>query len=254
MSDKKGFTLIELSIVLVIIGLVVGGVLVGRDLIYSARIKKVISELQQFQTAVNTFRGKYDCLPGDCPNITTYLGTDAGGCPAGGGASGVCNGNGNGIIAVCSNPNETTYVWRHLAMSNLIPARKYSGRNTCTGTLVLDSDIPSSSYSPNIGYHMGYPDVSVGYPSSISMWAAGVQIGAVAVPAYSGDQLWGAGLLAPDAAALDKKMDDGIPGGGALRSVDSYYPSPSNSNTTCLSGSSYASSSATGCSVYWKLL
>src|ERR1019366_6843373 len=68
-----GFTLIEMSIVLVIIGLIVGSVLVGRDLIRAAELRSVISEVEKYKTAVMTFKGKYDCLPGDCANATTFL-------------------------------------------------------------------------------------------------------------------------------------------------------------------------------------
>ena len=56
---SAGFTLIELSIVLVIIGLIIGGVLVGRDLIAAAQVRAQISQIEKYQTAVNTFRGKY---------------------------------------------------------------------------------------------------------------------------------------------------------------------------------------------------
>src|SRR3982751_930235 len=62
---EKGFTLIELSIVLVIIGLIVGGVLVGQDLIRAAEVRATISQIEKYNTAVNTFRGKYNALPGD---------------------------------------------------------------------------------------------------------------------------------------------------------------------------------------------
>src|SRR5476649_123700 len=67
-SSRAGFTLIELSIVLVIIGLIVGGVLTSRDLIAAAQIRAQISQIEKYQTAVNTFRGKYGYLPGDIPN------------------------------------------------------------------------------------------------------------------------------------------------------------------------------------------
>jgi|CXWL01.1.fsa_nt_gi prepilin-type N-terminal cleavage/methylation domain-containing protein len=66
-NDKKkaGFTLVELSIVLVIIGLLVGGVLVGRDLIRAAEIRSQISQFERMNAAANTFRVKYNYLPGD---------------------------------------------------------------------------------------------------------------------------------------------------------------------------------------------
>ena len=61
----RAFTLIEMSIVLVIIGLIVGGILTGQDLIRSAGERAQITQIEKFNTAANTFRDKYGCLPGD---------------------------------------------------------------------------------------------------------------------------------------------------------------------------------------------
>ena len=63
--SQQGFTLIELSIVLVIIGLIVGGVLVGRDMIQAATIRAQVAQIEKYNAAVNTFRLKYNGLPGD---------------------------------------------------------------------------------------------------------------------------------------------------------------------------------------------
>ena len=63
--QQAGFTLIELSIVLVIIGLIVGGVLTGQDLIRAAEIRATIGQYEKYNTAVNTFRTKYNGIPGD---------------------------------------------------------------------------------------------------------------------------------------------------------------------------------------------
>lgn len=68
---KQGFTLVEISIVLVIIGLIVGGILTGRDLIRASQLRGLISEVEQFQTAANTFRIKYNQLPGDMHILQT---------------------------------------------------------------------------------------------------------------------------------------------------------------------------------------
>ena len=59
-----GFTLVELSIVLVIIGLIVGGILTGKDLIRAAELRSVQSDKEKIVTAINTFELKYNCLPG----------------------------------------------------------------------------------------------------------------------------------------------------------------------------------------------
>jgi prepilin-type N-terminal cleavage/methylation domain-containing protein len=65
---KSGFTLIEMSIVLVIIGLIVGGVLVGQSLISAAAMRAQISQIEKYNQAANTFFGKYGYLPGDIPS------------------------------------------------------------------------------------------------------------------------------------------------------------------------------------------
>ena len=62
---NSAFTLVELSIVLVIIALVIGGIVLGRDLIQGSAIRATISQLNQFNAAMNTFRLKYDAMPGD---------------------------------------------------------------------------------------------------------------------------------------------------------------------------------------------
>lgn len=78
-KHKWGFTLIELSIVLVIIGLLVGGVLVGRDLIEAGQLRTQIAQIEEYTTATHTFRLKYNCLPGDCRNAEALgLGVSAG--------------------------------------------------------------------------------------------------------------------------------------------------------------------------------
>src|SRR4051812_26321723 len=71
---KSGFTLIELSIVLVIIGLITGGILVGKDLIQAAQIRATSSQVTKYSAAVNTFRIKYNALTGDIaePNATGF--------------------------------------------------------------------------------------------------------------------------------------------------------------------------------------
>ena len=67
-SYKSAFTLVELSIVLVIIGFITGGILLGKDLIHSAEIRSQVSQLQRFDSAVTTFKLKYGYLPRDISN------------------------------------------------------------------------------------------------------------------------------------------------------------------------------------------
>ncbi len=100
---KAGFTLIEMSIVLVIIGLIVGGILVGQNLIRIAENRAFVSQLEKYNTAVNTFRNKYACLPGDCANATSF--------------GFAYNGNGNGLITAFF-PYGNAYSYDNLPVDN----------------------------------------------------------------------------------------------------------------------------------------
>lgn len=98
----RGFTLIELSIALVIIGLITAGILAGRELSHNAQLRATISQFREYDAAVNSFKIKYNCLPGDCPYAESLgLGVhlDWGE-----------NGNGNGRI----DGNEYSSFWYHL--------------------------------------------------------------------------------------------------------------------------------------------
>jgi prepilin-type N-terminal cleavage/methylation domain-containing protein len=124
--SRRGFTLIELSIVLVIIGLITGGILVGRDLIDAATIRAQISQIEKYQAAVNTFRVKYDYLPGDIPDPTAQqfgFKPRGGGIPAEGDGNGILEGTqaGDGDFSgVTMNQGETAVFWVDLSTAHLI--------------------------------------------------------------------------------------------------------------------------------------
>ncbi len=88
----SGFTLVELSIVMVIIGLLIGGIIVGQDLIVQSSTRAQMAQIETIETEVNTFKVKYNCLPGDCATATDIFGTTD---PSG---NAINNGNGDGII------------------------------------------------------------------------------------------------------------------------------------------------------------
>ena len=122
---NHGFTLIEMAIVLVVIGLIVGGVLVGQDLIKAAEVRATISQIEKYNTAANTFRGKYIALPGDMNAATaSQFGFAARGQDAG-------EGDGNGVIegtyntnaagsncGVCTATGEPVLFWNDLSYAN----------------------------------------------------------------------------------------------------------------------------------------
>ena len=114
-----GFTLIELSIVLVIIGLIIGGILVGQDLIKAAEVRGQLGQIEKYNTLVNAFRGKYGYLPGDIPPpYATQFGFLA--------RSGTtADGDGDGILSGCvyqwaSFGCETALFWKDLGNADLV--------------------------------------------------------------------------------------------------------------------------------------
>lgn len=120
-ARNRGFTLIELSIVLIIIGLLAGAVLVGRDLIEAAVVRSQITQIEQFQTSVTTFRLKYNALPGD---IAAAQAAAFGLQPRAGTAY---HGDGDQKLTACEQYQsnlvlgcETALFWRDLSETHLI--------------------------------------------------------------------------------------------------------------------------------------
>lgn len=123
-KHEQGFTLVELAIVLVIIGLIIGGILVGQDMIKSAEIRATIGQWEKYNTAVNVFKDKYAYIPGDInqTRAAEYGLYDRTGVAAPG------NGDGNGLLQACSRTAaagllagcETTVFWRDLNDAGLV--------------------------------------------------------------------------------------------------------------------------------------
>jgi len=150
-KQENGFTLIEMSIVLVIIGFIIGGILAGRHLIYITQFRTIASELERYNTATMTFKTKYDALPGDMSNAQQMFGVTACADISLGGNN-TCNGDGNGIIEYSdkNGDSEGFRYWQHLALAGLIPGT-YSGRdssNTAYFSGTPGVDAPLSKVSP----------------------------------------------------------------------------------------------------------
>lgn len=118
---KTGFTLVELSIVLVIIGLLVGGILVAQSLIDSARVNRIHNEITQYHIFAQQFQSRFKYLPGDYPRAFQIFGSTCGAnrTNTGGNSNGGCNGNGNGFISQ-NNPRETYIFWEHLSLAGFL--------------------------------------------------------------------------------------------------------------------------------------
>ena len=248
-KNKRGFTLVELSIVLVIVGLLIGGILVGQSLVESAKINVFVRQIQQYDIAVNGFKTKYKCFPGDCVAIS--------------------QGNGNGLIQTAAGNaagfvQEIAKFWESLSSMNMIP-EKY--------TSVLAYTSPSSYRRGGHG-----PKVALGYNTTI--YVAGVanpwstfpnsNLYHIIQPGrtwYDTNGYTSLGIM--DVIAIEGKMDDGHPATGNIKASAGGYPGligfvPSyawpafDSGTTCVvnlpAPTAYNKSTTELCSITIKML
>jgi prepilin-type N-terminal cleavage/methylation domain-containing protein len=134
-KNQKGFTLIELSIVLVLIGLIIGGVLKGQELIKSTRLKMTVSQWDAVKAAVNSFQDKYVAIPGDYDQAEKFI--DAG----------LTNGDGNGIVGTAIDDDkfenalgsENQQAWDQLYASGFLAS-------VDTTNHVLPAKVPSGNF------------------------------------------------------------------------------------------------------------
>ncbi|HXU93104.1 MAG TPA: prepilin-type N-terminal cleavage/methylation domain-containing protein [Gallionella sp.] len=129
--NQSGFTLIEIAIVLVIIGLLLGGVLKGQELINSAKVKNLATDFKNVPVFIYGYQDKFKALPGDDSRATTHV-------------NATTNGNGNGIIEGNWNAasGESFDFWQHVRLAGLAPGP--------TSTTAADY-IPKNAVGGNIG-------------------------------------------------------------------------------------------------------
>lgn len=217
----EGFTLVELSIVLVVIGLIIGGVLKGQEMIQSARLKSTMQQVQAIQAAHITFKDKYGGMPGDLFDANTMLGSSVGtGWTSCDGSNRNCDGD---SVIEGRNNGESLLYWQHLAAGNMISGIELAA-------------------APTANFGAGLPSAPVG--GGLELWNGTINgrfshwLLLATRPGQGGGPLDGDQL-----AQLDQKYDDGRPGTGWIRGfqaacfTNNTGNSPSNTSEYVLTAS-----------------
>jgi len=200
---KRGFSLVEISLVLVVIGLLTGGILAGQSLIQAAKFRGQLKDFSEIAAAHHAFSDKYKCIAGDCRDVASYF-------PA------IANGNGDGLVDC----------W---------PG---SGTNECgTYMLTLDSAglLPrvQAEFSSAPEYRGGKLDRAVSYVHYGDRYAGGgytpatlLGTGVAWINFITFNSPWanGAVLRPEDAWNFDTKTDDGKPYTGKYLSAAGAIP------------------------------
>jgi prepilin-type N-terminal cleavage/methylation domain-containing protein len=193
----RGFTLVEIAIVLVIIGLLLGGILKGQEMITQAKIKNSIADFSGISAAYYGYQDRYRAIPGDDPGADTRW-------PASGALPAATKGDGNGIVGgtynnggvACVAAQETCSWWDHLRRAGFV-----------AGSGVLQ---PTNAFAGQIGVQTG----------------DGASPPAAVLGGFSGLIVCSAGIPDKVAIALDTQMDDGLPNSGTVRAMTQTTPNP----------------------------
>ena len=214
MQQQQGFTLIEIALVLVIIGLALGGVMKGQELISAARVRNVALQVDGVRLAYLGFKDRYRHFPGDVPAdfANANIPGNPGGCGPTAKTPAFC---GNGVV----DPGENLVVWAQLSRANFI----YGTYNGAVGPTQAFTVAPSDATNPSNpfgGYLLLITDSDYGDATSTT-------------PNAAMNIKTGGNVPSGTIAELDRKLDDGIAGAGAYRIV----PAWDNVTANCYTGS-----------------
>lgn len=187
MKKQSGFTLVEIAIVLVIIGLLLGGVLKGQELINSAKVKNFAQDFRNIPLFIYGYQDKFKALPGDDAAAATHVtGATTATTPGASQGNGVIDGSWNSATTT----GESFLFWQHVRLAGL------AAGPTSTGDA---NYIPKNADGGTIGIEAG----NAGYISGLT----------------SAYVVCSSGILGKFAKQLDTTMDDGNTATGSVRVV-----------------------------------
>lgn len=223
-KSQRGFSLLEMGIVIVVVGLLAGGILVGQNLIRSAEVQSVLADFQKFQAATARFQSQYASLPGDMPDADAHWASAS-------------NGDGDGFIdpdasVLDNSPGEPYQFWLHLYFADEISTEMTGIKGVSTDAIKTDVNAPASRISGS-AWMPGY-DASAQFASAPTLAPSSFFI-------FSHDTTTGAGfpaaIITPgEAFMIDRKADDGIANNGNIVGVG---------EGTCMNGADYIGTSET---------
>lgn len=184
-QKNAGFTLVEIAIVLVVIGLVLGGVLKGQELIENAKIRNLRSDFEGISAAFYAYQDRYRSMPGDDAGATGRGWTDA--------AAGDGNGSLDNDNAFAAGNNDNQYFWQHLRYASLI-----IGNPAGTTANVGGRANPTHAFNGQIGVS-----------NTTATWGLGL----------SGHIICAGSVPGKAAASIDASFDDGAADTGQLRAI-----------------------------------
>jgi len=217
---EAGFTLVELAVVMIIIGLLIGGVLKGQELIANAQVAATVAQVKAFDAATTTFRDMFDSMPGDMLNANTRLPN----CNAGTGcvvaaAAGLGNRRVDGAAAdpFAGGPSaEMVAFWWQMNAADLV-----SGIDPTRPGLGWGAQFPAAKIGGgwSAGYFAGNATMTNQVGGAAPNVRAGHYLGLYNSLDAAGNPaaMDNAGFITPNQAfRIDSKLDDGVPSSGSV--------------------------------------
>lgn len=191
--NQSGFTLIEIAIVLVIIGLLLGGVLKGQELINSAKVKNLATDFRNIPVFIYGYQDKFKALPGDDPSVVAHVNGTLATTPANTQGNGIIGGNWNSTTQT----DESYLFWQHVRLAGL----------TAGSTTVGASDyMPVNAAGGAIGIQSGTNVVT----------ATPINATAATNPIRGTYIICSPNILGKFAKQLDLQLDDGNTASGSM--------------------------------------